>query len=99
MFDEMKAAVAVLEPEAEIPAAHLPPPAEAPPRLTLQRTIFVAAFAALVGMTFGAAGLSSTFSIGTWDETLSVLPLIGMLVTLAGGWTGAMLWLAHEENE
>ncbi len=47
----------------------------------------------LLGMTYGAAALSSALSFGTIMDVVSLVPL----VTLATGWTAAMFCMCKEE--
>jgi hypothetical protein len=53
--------------------------------------------AGLIGMTYGAAALSSALSFGTIMEVVSLIPLVAALVTLASGWTAAMFCLCKDE--
>ena len=72
-------------------------PKEKLPTVSLTSTIWIGILCSLAGMTLGSAALSSTFlADGPW-ETVSMIPLVAMLVALLGGWMGAFFWMCREE--
>lgn len=73
-------------------------PKEPLPTMSLPSVIGIGALCSLGGMALGSAALSSTFMAdGPWN-TISMIPLVAMLVALLGGWMGAFFWMCREET-
>lgn len=94
--------------EAEFPGTALKDtPARAHPenepaaRETLEARIWsylpICLLSGLIGMTYGAAALSSALAYGTIMEIVSLLPLVAALVAIVTAWTTAMFCMCKEE--
>ena len=72
-------------------------PEETQPTLTLASSIGICALSALGGMTLGSAALSTAFLMDAPWHVACLIPLVSMLVCIAGGWIGAFFWMCREE--
>jgi H+/Cl- antiporter ClcA len=69
------------------------------PTVTLFSMIAISAFCGLVGMTFGAAMLSTAFLADGMGEVVCLIPLVIAAVGLLSGWVGAFFWMVREESQ
>jgi len=82
-----------------------PPPLENIPavRETLEArlwsTLPICILSGLIGMTWGAAALSSALACGTMMEVVSLIPMVAALVAIVTGWTTAMVCMCKEEAD
>jgi hypothetical protein len=50
-------------------------------------------------MTLGSAALCTSFQIGTRLEVACLIPLVGTLVCIVGGWMGAFFHMIRSESK
>jgi hypothetical protein len=72
---------------------------EKPTTVSLASTVTIGALCSLVGMTLGSAALCTSFQTGTRLEVACLIPLVGTLVCIVGGWMGAFFHMIRSESK
>ncbi|HLY74822.1 MAG TPA: hypothetical protein VKU80_11950 [Planctomycetota bacterium] len=71
--------------------------AEKQPTITLASAVGIGALSSLIGMTIGAAALSTSFQSSSRWEAISLLPLVGTAACILGGWIGAFFHMIRSD--
>lgn len=74
------------------------PAEETQATLPLASSIGICALSALAGATLGGAALSTAFLMDSRWHVACLLPLVALLVAIAGGWIGANFWMCRDES-
>lgn len=75
------------------------PETEPQPTFSLASTIGLGSLCALVGMTIGSMALSTAFLSENKLEVLFLLPLVGLAVSILGGWVGAFAHMVRSDSQ
>jgi hypothetical protein len=70
---------------------------EKQPTITLASAVGIGALSSLIGMTIGAAALSTAFQSASRWEAISLLPLVGTAACILGGWIGAFFHMIRSD--
>jgi len=71
--------------------------AEKLPTMTLASAVGIGALSSLIGMTIGAAALSTAFQSPSRWEAITLLPMVGTAVCILGGWVGAFFQMIRSD--
>jgi len=71
---------------------------EKDPTFGLASVVGLGALCSLVGMTIGAAALSTAFRSENAWEPITLIPLVGTAACLLGGWVGAFFHMIRSEG-
>jgi len=71
--------------------------AEKQPTFTLASVVGLGALSSLIGMTIGAAALSTAFQSQSRWEAISLLPMVGTAACILGGWIGAFFHMIRSD--
>jgi H+/Cl- antiporter ClcA len=67
------------------------------PVFSLASIVGLGALCGLVGMALGAAALSTAFKSDNPWEPITLIPLVGTVVCILGGWIGAFFHMIRSE--
>lgn len=71
---------------------------EARPAITLASAVGLGALCSLIGMIVGSAALSTAFQSESRWEAITLLPLVGTLACILGGWLGAFFHMIRTDS-
>jgi hypothetical protein len=70
---------------------------EQQPTISLASAVGIGALSSLVGMTIGAAALSTAFQSQNRWEVIFLLPMVGTAACMLGGWVGAFFHMIRSD--